>query len=154
MFGGDNAYLLIKGSYNFHYYEDDPYPIPVSESDISEGRYSMDAGETYLLAKLQWGNLYWSGDPTKGNNGWINTESTFKIPYMKDDSSNGERRADNTMFKDLKFVNTVSFRIGTNEQGYLIQLPKNGVISGLPMLTVYKPFDPNYHSAKSGKNKG
>lgn len=148
LFGGENAYLIISGNYRYHYYYDDPYPIPDNESDISEGRYSMDAGQTYLLAKLQWGSLYWNGS------GWSASETTFKIPYIKDDADNGERRADATMFKDLKFVNTVNWRIGTNEQGYLITLPKNGVISGLPTLTVYKPYDPNYHSAKSGKNKG
>lgn len=148
LFGGENAYLIISGNYRYHYYYDDPYPIPDNESDISEGRYSMDAGQTYLLAKLQWGGLYWNGS------GWSASETTFKIPYIKDDADNGERRADATMFKDLKFVNTVNWRIGTNEQGCLITLPKNGVISGLPTLTVYKPYDPNYHSAKSGKNKG
>lgn len=154
LFGGDNAYLIISGNYMYHYYDDDPYPIPEGESDISEGRYAMDAGQTYLMAKLQWGNLYWSGDQKKGNNGWVTTETTFKIPYMKDDAGKGDRRADATMFKNLKFINSVNWRIGTNEQGYLITLPKNGVISGLPTLTVYKPFDPNFHSAKSGKDKG
>ncbi|MBW4900428.1 hypothetical protein [Prevotella melaninogenica] len=73
---------------------------------------------------------------------------------MKDDAGKGDRRADATMFKNLKFINSVNWRIGTNEQGYLITLPKNGVISGLPTLTVYKPFDPNFHSVKSGKDKG
>ena len=58
------------------------------------------------------------------------------------------------MFKDIQFVNTVNWRIGTNEKGYLISLPDEGVISGLPILTIYKPFDPNYHSSKSGDNKG
>lgn len=148
LFGGDNAYLVISGNYQYHYYYDDPYPIPIGESDISEGRYAMDAGDTYLLAKLNWGNLYWNGDS------WTTTDTTFKIPYMKETSSKKERRADATMFKDLKFVNTVNWRIGTDEQGYLITLPKDGVISGLPKLTVYKPFNPNYHSSKSGDNKG
>lgn len=154
LFGGENAYLIISGNYMYHYFSDDPYPIPEGESDIAQGRYAMDAGQTFLMAKLQWGNLYWSGDQKKGNNGWVTTETTFKIPYMKDDASKKDRRADSTMFKDLKFVNTVNWRIGTNEQGYLITLPKNGVIGGMPTLTVYKPFDPNYHSVKSGKDKG
>ena len=44
LFGGDNAYLIISGNYMYHYYDDDPYPIPEGESDISEGRYAMDAG--------------------------------------------------------------------------------------------------------------
>ena len=154
LFGGENAYLIISGNYMYHYFTDDPYPIPEGESDIAQGRYAMDAGQTYLMAKLQWGTLYWSGDQKKGNNGWVTTETTFKIPYMKDDAGKGDRRADATMFKNLKFINSVNWRIGTNEQGYLITLPKNGVISGLPTLTVYKPFDPNFHSVKSGKDKG
>jgi len=148
LFGGENAYLVISGSYNFHYFDDDPYPIPDGESDISEGRYSMDAGQTYLLARLKWGNLYWNGTE------WTNTNSTFQIPYMRDDTSDGERRADGTMFKDLEFINTVNWRIGTNEKGYLINMPTEGVMSGLPVLTLYKPFDPNYHSSKSGDNEG
>lgn len=148
LFGGKNAYLVISGSYNFHYFDDDPYPIPSDEADISEGRYAMDAGQTYLLARLKWGNQYWNGST------WTTTASTFKIPYMRDDASKSERRADATMFKDLEFVNSVSWRIGTKEKGYLISLPNEGVISGLPVLTVYKPFDPNYHSSKSGDNEG
>lgn len=148
LFGGNNSYLVISGSYNFHYFEDDPYPIPSNESDIAEGRFSMDAGQTYLLAKLKWGSLYWNGT------NWTSTESTFKIPYLRDDASGGDRRADATMFKDIQFVNTVNWRIGTNEKGYLISLPDEGVISGLPILTIYKPFDPNYHSSESGDNKG
>ena len=149
LFGGKNAYLVISGSYSFHYFWDDPYPIPdTNDVDIAEGRYSMDAGDTYLLCRLQWGSQYWNGTT------WTASASTFKLPYMKDDSEDKERRADNTIFRNLSFVNTVSWRIGTDEKGYLITLPKTDVISGLPKLTVYKPFDPNYHSTKSGSNEG
>ena len=52
LFGGANSYLVISGSVNFHYFSDDPYPIPDGEADISEGRYTIDDGEGYLLAKL------------------------------------------------------------------------------------------------------
>jgi hypothetical protein len=58
------------------------------------------------------------------------------------------------MFKANSIPNTVSWRIGTKEKGYLIKMPSNEVISGLPILTVFKPFDPNFHSTKSGDNKG
>lgn len=145
LFGGDNTYLIIKGNYMFHYWDDEPYPIPENQADIKEGRYAMDAGQMNLIAKLQWGNLYWDGTE------WGTINTTFKIAYLKDDDN---RRADGTMFKNLKFVNTVNWRVGTNEQGYLIPLPKNGVLSGLPVITLYKPFDPNYHSSKSNDNKG
>ena len=148
LFGGDNAYLVIKGKYIYHYFNNDPYPIPEDEPDISEGRYAMDAGNTYLLAKLQWGDQYWNGTE------WSSTNSTFQIPYMRDDTSNGDRRADGTMFKSLEFVNTVTWRIGITEKGYMIKMPTGKVMSGMPKLTVYKPFDPNYHSTKSGDNEG
>lgn len=148
LFGGDNAYLVIKGSYCFHPYSNTPYPIPQNEKDIGQGRYAMDEGQTYLLCKLQWGNLYWNGSE------WTNTSSTFKLPYLPDKASKDDRRADHTMFNNIDFRNTVSWRIGTSEKGYIIKAPTSSVVSGLPILTVYKPFDPNYHSTKSGDNKG
>jgi hypothetical protein len=58
------------------------------------------------------------------------------------------------MYKANDFVNTVSWRVGTSEKGYLISVPSNEVVSGLPILTVYKPYDPNFHSGKSGDDKG
>lgn len=136
LFGGDNAYLVISGSVNFHYFSDDPYPIPEGEVDISEGRYTMASGEGYLLAKLQWGDLYWNGEQ------WTYSNVTFKIPYIKDDADN--RRADNLMFKDNSFVNSVSWRIGTKEKGYCIKVPY--VFSGQPKITMFKPYDPTYDS--------
>lgn len=148
LFGGDNAYLVIQGSYCFHCLPNTPYPIPQNEIDLAYGRYAMDAGQTYLLCRLQWGNLYWNGSE------WTSTKSTFKLPYLPDNASKDDRRADHTMFKDIDFRNTVSWRIGTSEKGYLIKAPNSSVVSGLPILTVFKPFDPNYHSNKSGKNKG
>ena len=148
LFGGTNSYLLIKGSYSFHYVDEDPYPIPDEEIDISEGRYAMAQGQTYLTAKLQWGSQYWDGS------GWTNSNTTFKVPYMRDDSSDNERRADATMFKDLEFINTVSWRIGTSEKGLLIPTPSNKVMVGLPQLTIYSPNDPDYYSTKSGDFEG
>lgn len=148
LFGGDNAYLVIKGSYVYHYFNEDPYPIPEDEPDIDHGRYAMDAGQTYLLAKLYWGGQWWNGTE------WVNTEATFKIPYMQENASSEERRADATMFKKIEFVNTVSWRMGIGEKGYIIPVPEGKVLVGAPELTVYKSFDPNYHSTSSGDNEG
>lgn len=148
LFGGKNAYLIISGSYNFHYFNDDPYPIPQGEVDISEGRYAINAGQTYLLCKLEWGGQYWNGDE------WTTTSTTFKLPYMAFEENDDKRRADQTMFKDNNFINTVSWRIGTDKKGYVIKTPSEHSISGQPKLTVYKPFDPTYKSTKSDKQKG
>lgn len=139
LFGGQNAYFLIKGSYIFHYFTDDPYPIPDNEADISEGRYKIDATSAYLLAKLQWGNYYWDGDI------WTDEESTFAIPFVASNADGDDRRADALMFKENKFVNTVSWRIGTSETGQIIPMPNETVaFSGLPKLTIYKPIDPTW----------
>lgn len=146
LFGGTNAYLVIQGTYIFHYFNEDPYPF--EGTDISEGRYAMDQGHTYILAKLQWGNQYWNGTA------WTSTASTFQIPYVNFTADSDERRADSTMFKELQFINTVTWRLGISEKGHLIKMPEGKIMSGLPKLTVYKPFDPNYHSSKSGDNEG
>ena len=92
-----------------------------------------------MLAKLKWGNYYWNGEQ------WTSNNTTFKIPYVKDDLDSDDRRADNLMFKDNSFVNSVSWRIGTKEKGCLITLPNQSVMSGLPTITVYKPYDPTYY---------
>lgn len=148
LFGGDNAYLVISGDVIYHYMNEDPYPIPEGECDIREGRYAIDDGQAYILARLQWDNLCWDGSE------WVEKAATFKIPFIKEGASKGERRADATMYKANSIPNSVSWRIGTKEKGYLIKMPSNEVVSGLPTLTVFKPFDPNFHSTKSGDNKG
>jgi len=150
MFGGSNAYILLQGSYIFHYVSEDPYPIPENEVDISEGRYAMEQRDTHLVASLQWGDKWWNGSD------WVTSDTTvsFNIPYCSDVSTGGDRRADNTMFKGLGFINTVSWRIGITEKGYLIELPHNEVMRGMPKLTIYKPIDPDYYSTKSGDDEG
>ena len=147
-FGGENAYLIISGSYLYHYQDDDPYPIPEGEVDIAEGRYAIDDNNGYMLAKLEWGGLYWNGSE------WTSTSSTFPIRYLVSGASAGDRRADATMYKDIQIVSNVSWRYGINEKGYCIPVPPDRVIAGMPKITLYKPFDPNYHSVKSGSNKG
>jgi hypothetical protein len=147
-FGGQNAYLIISGSYIYHYQDDDPYPIPEDEVDIAEGRYAIDDNNGYMLAKLEWGGLYWNGSE------WTSTSSTFPIRYLVSGASAGDRRADATMYKDIQIVSNVSWRYGISEKGYCIPVPPDRVIAGMPKITLYKPFDPNYHSVKSGSNKG
>lgn len=147
MFGGDNCYLLISGSYNYSSFS--TWPLPYSGNiDLTEGRFAMDEDNMYLLCKLEWGGLCWNGSE------WTGSDATFKLPYMKANTTKDDRRADATMFKDLDIRNTVSWRIGTSEKGYCIKAPTNTLVEGIPTLTVYKPFDPNYHSSKSGSDEG
>lgn len=136
LFGGSNTYLMISGKVNFHYFSDHPYPIPSEEVDSTEGRYAIKNNEGYLLCRLQWGSQYWNGEK------WTGTVSQFKLPYIKEDEEYKERRADKIMFNDNDVINTVDWRIGTTKKGYAVKMPTDYIAEGLPILTVYKPYDP------------
>lgn len=139
LFGGDNTYLVISGSYNYHTYGNMPYPNTGDGIDLGHGRRYISKDEAHMVCKLQWGDLYWSGSK------WTETETTFNLPYMKADSTDGDRRADNTMFKDSDIRNTVNWRIGTSDKGYVIKCPNETLVEGTPKLTLYKPYDPTYN---------
>ena len=97
---------------------------------------------------MEFNGKYWNGED------WVTSpNATFKLWYMKTDTSKSDRRADATMFHDLEFRSTVNWRVGTDSKGYAIKLPSTSVINGAPKLTVYKPYDPHY-STKSGHGKG
>ena len=149
LFGGKNAYLLINGSYWYSSMDGYPYPVTSSEwgIDLDEGRYAMHKEDTHLVCKLQIGDSYWNGTS------WQTNECTFDLPYMNE-MDDRKRRADATMWKDLKIPTTVSWRIGTTEDGYAVKLPEDRLLVGNPQLTIYKPYDPNYKSTKSHEEKG
>lgn len=137
--GGPNTYLVIQGSYCYHYLSDYPFPFPEGQVDISEGRYYMAREGQYIGAKLKWGDKYWAGGQ------WVSNECTFSILYMPDSSSDDDRRADATMFKNLEFVNDVLWSMGIDGKGVAIPMPTNGILlDGIPEFTLFKPFDPEY----------
>lgn len=138
--GGENCYLLISGSYNFHWLDNFRFPLPESSEDIS-GNYSYNWGdrnpfECYLLGKLQWGNYYWNGKD------WTTTNTTFQMPYVRDSDDRGDFQVPKLAFKDNEFINTVTWRIGTSKKGLLIPAPSKGIMAGQPKFTMYKPYDP------------
>ena len=147
LFGGNNAYLVISGDILWHSCNTYMYPVPESEIDISDGRKTCPASDAYLLCKLQWGNKYWNGV------NWISTSTTFKLPFQISDE-----RYDNVMFKSNKFLDFTTWRIGSDESGYLVKMPRfgsviyqsqqyGGILAGLPKLTIYKPIDMgSYHN--------
>lgn len=135
VFGGDNSYLVISGSIMFH--EFNYYPYPVSKYWLGNSG-TMAEGEGYLLCKLKWNNLFWNGTE------WTTAVSTFKLKYIKDNASKEDRNAETVFFKFNPIVNNVSWKIGSKESGQMIPLPKDRLVGGVPVLTVYKPYDPNF----------
>lgn len=135
VFGGDNSYLVISGSIMFH--EFNYYPYPVSKYWLGNSG-TMAEGEGFLLCKLKWNNLFWNGER------WTEEVSTFKLKYIKDNASSDDRNAEAAFFKFHPIVNNVSWKIGSKEAGQMIPLPKDKLVGGVPVLTVYKPYDPNF----------
>lgn len=146
-FGGDNCYLIIKGSYYYHHYNDHPYPYPSGDDyDPSYGRFRMEPEDTFLYCKLEWGGQYWNGET------WTTTSSTFKLPYMNT-SNIHDLRIDETMCKHIKFPNFVTHKIGTTEEGYVIPIPSGNMMSGGVHITIYKSLDPPYYISTSSHRK-
>ena len=70
LFGGANANLVITGSIAFHYKDDKPYLIPTGQLNVPNGDDIFYKTNSYIPAKLQWGNLYWNGTE------WTNMDGT------------------------------------------------------------------------------
>ena len=147
--GGEGVYILISGSYKYQKY-DAPFMADNSEN-LGHGRYAAKIEDCHLVAKLKWGSLYWSGDQARGSNGWVEDDCTFNIPYAK---TGDNTRADNMMWKDVEIVNSVRWDSGIDDSGYMIPMPDSTLISGLPKFVLYKPYDPDYYSTKSGDDEG
>ena len=146
LFGGDNAYLMINGSYQFHSEEsgdrNKTYPIPQEDGQIdpSNGKYhTIDNNQLYLFAKLQIGNLYWNG--TDWDN---NVNNIFQIHFFPTTATTDERRYDAMLCKSFEIRNTVYWRTGVSDKGYQIKMPQTHLLTGHAKLTIYCPPAPQF----------
>lgn len=141
LFGGNNAYLIISGTILWHDENSYMYPVPDGEIDVDNGAKECPGRDAYLLCKLQWGSRWWNG------NKWLTTETTFKLPYQLE-----TQRYDAVMYKNNEVLDMTSWRIGADESGYMVKMPRigsvieqtvqyGGILAGLPKLTIYKPMD-------------
>ena len=121
---------MVTGSVIYHYKADKPYKIPQGELNVPNGNDIFYKTNSYLPLKIQWGNLWWNGTE------WTTEETFFRVPYCVDEPKMSE-----VVGNTYDIVNTVTWRIGTTEKGYLIKCPTDEVISGLPIITLCKPVD-------------
>ncbi|SFF96372.1 hypothetical protein [Prevotella sp. KH2C16] len=130
LFGGENAYLVISGDVIVHEEHKAFYPIPEGDYGkhfIASNDDKSYASEAYLEAELKWGGKYWDGAR------WSTAQSTFRIPFLLQDDL-----VRNVYFKAHQIPNTVSWRLGADDAGYMIPLPADGpVMSGMPEFTLY-----------------
>lgn len=146
LFGGDNAYLMISGSYQFHSEEsgdrNKTYPIPQEDGQIdpSNGKYhTIDNNQLYLFAKLQIGNLYWNGSDWDNN-----ADNIFEIHFFPTTATTDERRYDAMLCKSFEIRNTVYWRTGVTDKGYQIKMPSTHLLTGHAKLTIYCPPAPQF----------
>lgn len=127
--GGDNIYLLIQGKFLYMDRESDMY-IMQGYGNKNDKFFSS---ELWIKAKLQWGNKYWNGTS------WQSTECCFKLPF---DNNGQEEHCINQTFQ---IKNTVTWQLGIEEDGYVIPMPSDNILTGKPTFTLFTPHRLNNH---------
>ena len=86
----------------------------------------------WIKAKLQFGDKYWNGD------NWQTTECCFKLPF----DNNGQ--TDHCINQSFPTLNTVTYDMGLDEEGYCIPMPSDNIFTGKPVFTLYTPHRLDY----------
>lgn len=139
-FGGEDSYMLIKGSYMQHDKRYVPIPLSPDPSNVDHGNYRKLGDETFMWISLKWGDRWLS------RYGWLldpdipGEDNRYYFPLKW-------RLAESPIFvKDYfaaSFVldDTSKAKFVTSEKGVYIPAPKNGNLSGKPQLTIYMNRD-------------
>lgn len=142
VFGGVNGFIVLKGSIIRHPWETSMFVfLDATVKDIKEQNCTVYKNESYVWARLKWGNQYWKeeGDSPTVKGEWVKTPSYFKLYYGNPDKE--MKLADYTS-KELKFYNTCNKIWGeTNEEGYYVPVPKSDNLQGEIELTFYANKD-------------
>lgn len=128
--GGKNVYLLIQGNYIYMDRKNEMYIM----QGYSEKDDVLFPSNLWIKAKLQFGNKYWNGES------WQSTECCFKLPF---DNNN---QTDHCINQSFPTLNTVTYNMGIDEDGYCIPMPSDNVFTGKPKFTLYSPhkLNPKY----------
>lgn len=148
MVGGQDVFLRIKGQI-FHR-QGCMIMTPMSGSGDGADKTDMNGdfkfmNDCYHWARLKVGNQYWSGS------GWQSSACDFKLWILKPDGSHNSTkkflRPDGgiKVYKywdqSFDFINPNATFIETDEAGYYIPAPEDGVLNGNLEFTFYCPRD-------------
>lgn len=144
-FGGEGAYLIIKGAVCYH--DEDYTPFPMSEG-ADNGKLKRDvdwkyASECYLPAMLKWGDQYWTGE------GWSNAKVTFPLRWRETTRGRKEQQNKQIYDKFFDFVDTAQSKYGCDEKGVYIPVPDDGNLTGSVEFVIYANRDMNGNSRKN-----
>ena len=124
--GGEDAYLVIKGSY-LHMDREKLMYIPEDYSNKGDNLWGVNL---WLKTKLEFNGQYWNGTQ------WTTTDTCFKLEF--DYGGNGSE-VEHYCNKDFKIKNTINWDMGLDVEGYAIKLPSFGISTAKPKLTLYTP---------------
>lgn len=120
--GGNNVYIIIKGTYIQMDREKMMY-IPEGYSQKDD---DFDKKYLWLKAKLEFNGQYWNGSS------WQNAETCFKLEF----DTESEKHHCN---KPFSIKNNITWDMGLDEEGYAIKLPNSIITTSKPKLTLYTP---------------
>lgn len=141
VFGGQNVYMVLKGTYQQHDQFNHPFPIDNDDNDALKREGDLkNEDELFFWAKLKWGDRYLSPD------GWSPFDSFFKVWWRKDKGSIHVRTYYGADFT-LKDNSNAGFI--TANDGVYITPPSSGNLSGKPEFKIYLNRDSRGHSKRN-----
>ena len=152
VFGGVNGFIVLKGSIIRHPWDHAFHTFLVETvKDIKEQNCTVYKNESYVWARIKWGDQYWKeeGDSPTIKGEWTKTPSYFKLYYG--DPTKEVKLIDYTG-KELPIYNTCNTIWGeTGEEGYYIPVPTNENLTGEIELTIYANRDTKGKQDRRGK---
>lgn len=156
VFGGEDAYILIKGSVLYHDEQNTPFPLSdgANNGDLKREKDCKRGEEMYLPAFLKWGNQYWNGD------GWTTNPSTFPIRFGLSNQGrhyNRDYYSNKKIYdKYIEFIDTAQSVYGCTEKGVYIPCPPEANLQGSIEFSIYANRDmygDSYHGHWDGYNR-
>lgn len=146
IFGGDNCFLLISGNVILSHNDSAGYNKDGYEFS-KHYRSSIWRKTEYIYCRLKMGNYYFKGYDTNQtlsnineikSSLWTTTPTDFKL-YFDTYDKEGVKMKD-TMYKALKFRNTVRWWFGITDEGYAVPVPSNNSMNDNIEFTMYTPM--------------
>lgn len=146
VFGGEGAYLIIKG--NFTYHDEDRTPFPMQggakNGDLKRAGDLKDADQFFFWCRLKWGDYYWNGEA------WNTSPTDFKLWWREKDKLGRDDRKNSAHYdKEFEFIDTAQSLFACSEKGVYVPAPVNVNVSGKPDFIIYANRDMTGDSRRS-----
>lgn len=147
IFGGDDYFLLISGNVILSHNDNAGYNKKGYEFNADHYKSSIWRKTEYIYCRLKMGNYYFKGYDTNEtlsnineikSSLWTTTPTDFKLYFDTYDKEGVKMR--DTLYKSLKFRNTVRWWFGISDEGYAVPVPSNNALHQTIEFTMYTPM--------------